>query len=184
MRHHGATHETPEAWGNEPAGFAGGTVPEDRNPEEEARAETEARQAPAEKAPACVIVGIPAANALFLWPRVKHYFASFEDRSDGFVKAEDLIRAVVEKRRQMWLAVQPDGWKIKACGLTEVSPGLLVFDFCAGTDRHEWRDMMVDEICRWAKHMECRQVRIICRPGWAREIKGFRESHRVLERNI
>lgn len=82
----------------------------------------------------------------------------------------------------MWLALK--GKEIKACALTEVGDGYVILDFCSGVDRHEWRDAMVDEIRRWGEFIGCKRMKVICRPGWAREIKGFKETHRVLERDI
>ena len=75
---------------------------------------------------------------------------------------------------------------VKACALTEVCRKAVVLAFCAGRDREEWRDEMVDEIKRWAKSRGLTRFRIICRPGWTREMKalGFKETHRVLEREI
>ena len=119
-----------------------------------------------------------------VWPYVKDYFASFEKRSKGELTAGQLLLLVIEKKLQCWVAT--DGKEIKACALTELSGKTVVFAFCAGKDRDEWRDEMVDEIERWAAHIGANRVRIICRPGWTKELKtlGYRESHRVLEKDI
>ena len=147
--------------------------------------ETEGKAGEKEADDAGAGVGVSCVNpdqALILWPHVARFFASFEERSEGEVKASELFAMVLKRERQMWVAVV--GKEIKACGLTEVLPKTVVFDFCAGVDRHEWRDAFVKEVCLWAKHIKRSRVRIICRPGWAREIKGFRETHRVLERDL
>ncbi len=130
------------------------------------------------------IAGVQTNQMMALWPHVKQYFRSFEDRSRGELTAGELLTHVIDKRLQCWVAT--DGEEVKACGLTEVSKKTVVFAFCAGVDRDEWRDEMVSEIEQWAKHIGARRVRIICRPGWVRELKslGYKESHRVLEKDI
>ncbi len=130
------------------------------------------------------IAGVQADQMMALWPHVKDYFRSFEDRSDGELTAGELLTCVIDKKLQCWVAT--DGEVVKACALTEISRKTVVLAFCAGRDREEWRDEMVDEIKRWAKSIGLNRFRIICRPGWTREMKalGFKETHRVLEREI
>lgn len=121
---------------------------------------------------------------MVLWPHVKDYFRSFEERSHGELTAGELLTHVIDKKLQCWIAT--DGENVKACALTEIHGTTIVFAFCAGEDREEWRDAMVSEIEQWATHLEARRVRIICRPGWVPELKalGYKESHRVLEKDI
>ena len=130
------------------------------------------------------IAGVQPDQMMALWPHVKDYFRSFEDRSDGELSAGELLTHVIDKQLQCWVAT--DGEVVKACALTEVCRKTVVLAFCAGVDREEWRDEMVDEIKRWAKSRGLTRFRIICRPGWTREMKalGFKETHRVLERQI
>ncbi len=130
------------------------------------------------------IAGVQSAQMMAVWPHVKDYFRSFEDRSDGELTAGELLTCVIDKQLQCWIAT--DGEVVKACALTEISRKTVVMAFCAGRDREEWRDEMVDEIKRWAKSIGVSRFRIICRPGWVRELKvlDFKETHRVLEREI
>ena len=130
------------------------------------------------------IAGVQADQMMALWPHVKDHFRSFENRSDGELTAGELLTCVIDKKLQCWVAT--DGEVVKACALTEISRKTVVLAFCAGRDREEWRDEMVDEIKRWAKSIGLGRFRIICRPGWTREMKalGFKETHRVLEREI
>ncbi len=130
------------------------------------------------------IAGVQANQMMKLWPHVKDYFRSFEDLSKGELTAGELLTCVIDKKIQCWIAT--DGDVVKACALTEVIGKTVTLSFCAGRDREEWRDEMVDEITRWAKSIGVNRFRIICRPGWTRELKalGFRETHRILEREI
>jgi len=130
------------------------------------------------------IVGVQSHQMMALWPHVKDYFRSFEDRSKGELTAGELLLRVLDSKLQCWIAT--DGKEVGACALTEVIGKTVVFAFCAGRNREEWRDAMVDEIEQWAAHIGANRVRIICRPGWVRELKGlgYKESHRVLEKDI
>jgi len=132
-----------------------------------------------------MIRGVQADELWDVWPHVAVYFKSFEDRAGGDLTAGQLLEQIVKKTRQMWVAII-DG-KVKACALTQVMDPpaeTVVLDFCAGEGREDWRDDMVAEIEAWARHLGKRRVRIICRPGWAREIKGYRETHRVIEKDL
>lgn len=80
------------------------------------------------------------------------------------------------------MLVAVDGEAIKACALTTFAPnGAVSVPYCAGEDRKEWQDALLDFI-------EARgvDVEIICRPGWVRSARlkerGYRETHRVMER--
>ena len=130
------------------------------------------------------IIGVQPHEMMALWPHVKDYFRSFENRSEGELTAGELLTRVIDKRLQCWIALT--GSVVKACALTEVTKKTVVFAFCAGKDRDEWRDEMVDEIEKWAAHIGANRVRIICRPGWTKELKtlGYKESHRVVEKDI
>lgn len=130
------------------------------------------------------ITGVKRHELPAVLPRIREYFDSFAKRAKGEVSAEELILSVVQGRRQCWLAL--DGSEIKACALTriEVNPKrTLVLDYCAGRDRHGWRDDLVAELRAWAESLGSGRFRIVCRPGWERELKplGFRRTHVVME---
>lgn len=139
----------------------------------------EAQPAPATD---CVIIGVPAADVPKVWPRVRAFTETFNVDQHRNIPQPSLYTMLLDKKRQMWIAAK--GQDIKAVALTELVERQVVLDFCAGIDRQEWRDKMVDEIMRWGRWLGCDQMKIICRPGWAREIRGFKETHRILERSI
>jgi hypothetical protein len=133
------------------------------------------------------IIGVPSTAVRTIWPHVEEYFASFEERAQGEVTAEELLSLVEAQHRQCWIAA--DNKKVWACALTRVDNnplGTVQLDFCAGEDRDKWRDKLVHEIERWAAHRGAGRVRIICRPGWTKELRklGYRETHRVLEKEM
>ena len=133
------------------------------------------------------IVGVQASQIMDIWPQVREHFASFEERSQGELTAQELAQLVMTTHRQCWVAV--DDGKIVATALTRIENNpqqTVCLDFCAGEGRDGWRDALVDEIERWAVHMKSKRVRIVCRPGWTKELRtlGYKESHRVLEKDI
>lgn len=137
--------------------------------------------------PEIQIAGVQIDQMMALWPHVKDYFKSFADRSHGEVSAGQLLLQVMKGLRQCWVAT--NGEEVKACALTEVLKGQLpvVFlGFCAGKDRHEWRDEILDEIERWAQSKEITRIRTASRPGWKKELKdlGWKETHIVMEKEI
>lgn len=131
------------------------------------------------------VVGVPKEQFENIWPHVKDFFGSFADRAKGELTVGDLVLGIKQGTRQMWVAT--DGREVKALALTEVErPPMrtVVINFCAGRDREEWRDEMVETIAAWGKAIGSGRLRIVCRPGWARELKSMKETHRVLERDL
>lgn len=121
------------------------------------------------------------------WGALEPFFRNFEERSRGEVTAEELREFCAVGLKQCWAAV--DGTRIHAVALTEVLENPLktvLLDFCTGVGREDWRDMMVETIRDWARHMGAQRFRAICRPGWTKELKalGLRETHRVLEEDL
>ena len=133
------------------------------------------------------IVGVQSYQMEGVWPHVKDYFQSFEDRSKGEISAGELLHQVIKRERQCWIAL--DGKEVKACALTEVQGGALktvVLGFCAGKDMQEWYREMVDEIERWAAHMGSKRVRCIPRLGWEPSLKGlgYKKTHLLMDKDI
>lgn len=132
-----------------------------------------------------VITGVPVEQFGAVWPHVRTYFDGFVERSEGEVSVHDLLEGIASKDRQVWIAIEDK--EVLACALTQVQDnpkGTVVIDFCSGKDRDKWRDKLVETIEQWAASLGSERVRIICRPGWTRELKNYRETHRVVERDI
>ena len=133
------------------------------------------------------ILPVPPGEVQAIWGHVAPHFASFAERSQGEVSTADFLHDVMTGEKQCWVAIRDR--QVAATALTRAidSPMHTVeIMCCAGEGRHDWRDQLVDEIEAWAKSRGSKRLRIICRPGWTKELKrlGFRESHRVLEREI
>ena len=105
----------------------------------------------------------------------------------SFAELEDDIRAGTTHVLLAW-----DGEKAHAMAGAQIERGgddghrVCHIRWCTGQDRELWFDL-VDQIEAWAsEHMDCRRSRITCRPGWTPALKGkgYRETHRVLERPI
>jgi hypothetical protein len=132
-----------------------------------------------------MIVGVQSNDALTVWPRVAKYFQSFSDRTKGRTTVAELFKGVLEKKRQMWIAIIDN--EVKACALTEIETdsGCVVLNFCSGEGREEWQHEMVEEIMAWTKSMGLYLV-ILHRPGWRPLLKdmGFKMTHMMSEMEL
>ena len=59
------------------------------------------------------IVAMQPDQMLAIWPHVSKYFASFEERSRGSIKAGYLLMGCIDSKFQCWIA--SDGTVVKAC---------------------------------------------------------------------
>lgn len=124
------------------------------------------------------IRSVPASQFPHVYPLVARYFASFVERAHGGLMPGHLETEVVAGRAQVLVAV--DGEQVKACALTSIAPnGAISIHYCAGEDRTDWQDKLMDAI-----EAQGVTVEVTCRPGWAPWLKkrGYRETHRVMER--
>lgn len=133
------------------------------------------------------ISSVPAEYLGAIWPHVAGYFQSFEERSGGEISVSDLVSQIAKDRRQCWIAMVEG--EVKACALTRVEANeykTVQLDFCAGEGRGAWRDDVVNYITEWAIAQGSRRLRVVCRPGWTRELKamGLKETHRILEKEL
>lgn len=126
------------------------------------------------------IRSVPASQFSEVYPLIARFFASFVERAHGGLLPGYLETEVLAGRAHVLVAVV-DG-EIKACALTTFAPnGAVSVPYCAGEGREDWQDDLLDFI-------EARgvDVEIICRPGWVRSARlkerGYRETHRVMER--
>lgn len=132
------------------------------------------------------IDAVPAAEFPDLYPRLKWHFDDFEARGGGECPAVDLVSDVLSGARQCWVAQDGDIW---ACALTKAligRIGVVELTHCNGRERERWQEQLMAEIERWARHIGANRLRVICRPGHTRFLKEikFRETHRVLERDL
>lgn len=133
-----------------------------------------------------VITGVKRDEMPAMWPKLQGFFRDFEKRSEGELTAGQLLHGVVQGTRQCWVAL--DGEEIVACALTEVAgeenpKRTVTINFCAGENRKEWAEALVDELKAWAAHLGSQRLRAVHRPGWTKELKamGLHETHRVSE---
>lgn len=132
------------------------------------------------------ILPVPPHEIGPIWPHIGGHFESFADRSRGEWTVGELVKEVARGNRQLWVAI--DEGKIVATALTQVidSPMHTVeITHCAGENREDWFEVALERIEEWGRQRGSRRMRIICRPGWVRGLKplGFKETHRVLERD-
>lgn len=124
------------------------------------------------------IRSVPASQFPHVYPLIARFFASFVERAHGGLMPGHLETEVLAGRAQVLVAV--DGEQVRACALTSIAPNkAITVHYCAGEGREDWQDALMDAI-----EAQGVTVEVTCRPGWVRMLKkrGYRETHRVMER--
>ena len=132
------------------------------------------------------VTGIPKDHFPAWYPSLEWAFQSFAERSAGDATAEDLAGQVMAETSQCWIV-----WDntVKAVALTEVQEGrkkAIVMTHCAGEEREDWQEMLVNTIRDWARSIGAEKFGTVSRPGWTPFLKqmGLRETHRVMEQSL
>jgi hypothetical protein len=131
-----------------------------------------------------VIHSVPRDQFPAVYPDVAKYFASFVERAHGGLLPGFLEGEVNAGRAHVLVAAVDD--KIRACAVTSFAPnGDISLHYCAGEGRDDWQAEMLDAVERIADERGV-SVEVTCRPGWVRSARmaerGYRETHRVMER--
>lgn len=129
-----------------------------------------------------VIVPLQPKDFEQIFGQIEWAFNSFEERSRGEAKKQELAQEVIDTCRQCWVAVV-DG-EIKAVALTKLyGYDVVELTHCAGKDREQWQEEIIKVVSEWTKSMGAWRLRVICRPGWSKFLKGqgMKETHRVME---
>lgn len=131
-----------------------------------------------------VVVGVQPADLDAVLPRIEWHLRSFADRSEGRTTVRALVDEIRSGARQCWVAV--DDGAVHACALSQVEISEIkevTITHCAGSERAGWQSEILAEIRAWAEHIGAERLTVVCRPGWAKFLKGegLRETHRVLE---
>lgn len=128
-----------------------------------------------------MIRGLKSAEVPNEIERLLPFLQNFADRSHERWTVESLLHGILGRDRQVWVAND-----YQAVMLTSVSDRHVSIDAAAGTDRHDWYQDFLAEVTAWAKALGKRRLIILCRPGWARELRqeGFHEAHREMVRDV
>lgn len=127
-----------------------------------------------------VIVPLQPEDFDQIFSQIEWAFDNFAERSGGEASKPEMARQVLDTERQCWLAVDKE---IKAVALTRVQGKAVELTHCTGRDREQWQEQIIMVISEWTKSIGAKHLRVICRPGWTKFLKGqgLRETHRVLE---
>lgn len=130
------------------------------------------------------LIGVPVEQIPQVWPRVERLVSRGLTRADGRYRAEDVLRALLGRDMQLWLAA---GDRIEAICITEIvryprQQRCNLF-LCAGAGRRRWIRLL-DTIERWARTQGCVAIELQARPGWLRVLHGYRQTHVLLRKEL
>jgi hypothetical protein len=115
---------------------------------------------------------------------VHPYLEQFTNR--GQYTASDIIDQIEQQFRQCWIVVRDD--EIKAVALTQIGNDRLntcQITHLTGTGFRDWQDAFL-EVEKWARHLGCKRIEALARPGWERIGKkyGLKKTHVMLEKDL
>lgn len=132
--------------------------------------------------------GVPADAVAKLWPEVRALVRRACERSDGRYATDDVLRALLSRDMQLWVAVERRHAGTIACVcVTEIVDyprerrcGLV---FCAGRQPELWLGCLT-RIESWARMQGCAALELQGRPGWERLLDGWTKTHVVLRKRF
>ena len=90
---------------------------------------------------------------------------AWADRSLGRWNAGELIRDIIDRRRQIWV-IDVDG-EAQGFVLTRFEPPNAYIDACSGRNRKLWQQEVDDTVCAWARSIGAQRVICLGRRGWS-----------------
>lgn len=131
------------------------------------------------------LLGVPAEAVARLWPRVETLVRRGLAHADGRYAADDVLRALLARDMQLWLAAGERG--IEAICVTEIlrypRQRRCNLFLCAGAGMRRWVRLL-EPIERWARAQGCAAVELQGRPGWTRILKDYRRTHILLRKEL
>ena len=112
-----------------------------------------------------------------MWERALEHLAPAIERSLGRYDEESVLRAILNRDMQLWLAVaeQPIAAAVTRISIWPTGLKTCRVLFAGGKEMKRWTYMM-DGIGEWAKSRDCRYLEVEGRPGWERILGWNKES--------
>jgi hypothetical protein len=133
------------------------------------------------------LVAVPPSSIDLMWaklePRIANVVALFKD--DGYTTT-DVLHMVKTYDAQMWTTSEEDAIFVTQIMLNNMKqPYLLIWMFEADKllDEH-WE--LLDQIKAWGKSHGCKTAKVVCRPGFEKQIMnhGWKKRHITLTQEI
>ena len=109
-----------------------------------------------------------------IWEQVKGYMEKAAKYTYGRYDVDDIYDSVTQYVHVLWVAFEDK--VIKGVVVTSIKqyPKKRYVDmvFCAGTEGHTWKDIMLATLQKWAFDTECDGIESSGRLGWSRIFKG------------
>jgi hypothetical protein len=131
------------------------------------------------------IAGVPRNALQEVRPHIEEHLEECVKLSKGETDMDTLWRRLNEGLLQLWLAT--DGETVDGVTITEIPPPpspYCTIVFAYGINGMDWVKEMESEIAAWARSLGRSKVRIIGRKGWLRALKGYEQTHTVMERTL
>lgn len=121
-----------------------------------------------------------------IWPHVRAHVESIAQSSLGKLTADDIAQLCMSGGVTMFVIIDGDK-RLLATVLAEFAqyPRKKVCRIigCVGNDKAKWLHHLT-EIEDWARVHGCGAMQNIARKGWARDLKDYKWSHILLERDL
>ena len=128
---------------------------------------------------------IPSRHVATVWPLVEKPIAAALAYSGERYGPDDIRRALIDGRMQLWIAWDAGAKAVRACAVTMLIPyprlNVCAVVLLTGSGRRTWQHHL-DALRRWARAQGCGAFEAWARPGWERVFKGkLRRTHVLLE---
>lgn len=136
-------------------------------------------------APGAMLIGIPHDGVDAVWPGIVERIRIACARSSGRFRADDILKSLLARDMQLWLAGR--GSDVIAVAVTEiiVYPGLKACRvmMASGEDHPEWVGF-IEDIGEWARQQGCGLIEAGVRRAYLRMMPHFHETHILIERAL
>jgi hypothetical protein len=132
-----------------------------------------------------MLYGIQPAEIEAVWGEVCPWIAAACKRNRGKFDEQDIRAGLLSGEDQLWIWKSPTAF---AVGITRLEnypkQRVCTIRIVTGTNAAEWQESAMETIKRWAKENGCSSMSLCARPGWARRLKGFEQTHVFLEQSL
>lgn len=134
------------------------------------------------------LVGVPADKIEAAWPhQIGELISQVAARSSKTYTADDIKQSLLSREMQLWISWREGKDPVEALAITEIRNlprrKIALIIAAVGKNRKNWKHFHT-QLEAWAKEQGCTLMRVIARPGWAKELTDYKKTHVILEKEI